>query len=128
MKAELRGSLALLRAVRREYISTPGNICSRVWTMKASFCCDAHSGVGIGVGFGGLGKSLRMISLVRNGGTPGDLAGGKRSDILFGPSPPISKENRLAQPFFDRRGDVWIRGSDLRAPDGPARPAAKKRI
>ena len=32
------------------------------------FCCDAHSGVGIGVGFGGLGKSLRMISLVRNGG------------------------------------------------------------
>jgi len=30
---------------------------------------------------------------------------------------------------LDRRGDaLGLRGSDLRAPDGPARPAAKKRI
>ena len=68
------------------------------------FCCDAHSGVGIGVGFA-------HDFLGEEWGTPSDLAGGKRSDILFGPSPPIcAKGNRLAQPFWTARGDVLGKG------------------
>src|SRR6516162_1898922 len=90
------------------------------------FCCDAHSG--IGVGFGGLGKSLRLISLVRNGDT--ERFG--RWETLrhsFWPEPTYMRQGKSPRAaVFDRRGDVWIRGSDLRAPDGPARPAAKERI
>src|SRR6516162_3512347 len=47
-----------------------------------------------------LGQELAHDFLGEEWETPGDLAGGKRSDILFGPSPPIcAKGNRLAQPF-----------------------------
>jgi len=82
------------------YVSEP-TISSVSRAISSGGIADGRSVEPAAAGFAcGLGKSLRMISLVRNGGHRAIWPVGNAQTFFFGPSPPISKGNRLAQPFF----------------------------